>query len=268
MLEKIKNKKIKPKPKWEFLLRDYLIWIAASLFLLIGSLAFSVVIFLIKNNDWEIYEQINDSLLKFILLTLPYFWLIFLALFVFLAYYNFKHTKQGYHYKVLVVVFASILVSLFLGLIFYNFGVGRAVDRALSNRIPFYSNFINRQRMIWEKPEEGRLSGVILSVHHEKDFEIKSLDGDVWNVSGEEMIILPDRELIKTGSKVKIIGQKKDENNFEAFLVVPFVPDKKSLKGRLEIRKQIKEHPEIFKQLKGSPEFPKNFRKFPGSKLQ
>ena len=51
VLEKIKDKKIKPKSKWEFLLKDYVWWFLGILALNIGGLAFSVIIYFLVNND-------------------------------------------------------------------------------------------------------------------------------------------------------------------------------------------------------------------------
>ena len=75
VLEKIKN--IRPTPRWQFLLRDYSVWILGAVSLALGSLSFSVVLFMLANNDWDIYSEISNSFFKFLLITLPYFWLVF-----------------------------------------------------------------------------------------------------------------------------------------------------------------------------------------------
>lgn len=259
VLKKIKQEKIKPKPRWEFLLRDYAIWVLSIVFLLIGSFAFAVVIFLVKHNDWAIYEQINDSLLKFTLLTLPYFWFVFLILFLVLAYYNFRHTKRGYRYKTFTILIGAVLVSLLLGVLLYNFGVGEAIDQAFAERVPFYSTLL-RQRRIWTQASEGRLAGVIVSVQNKEDFEIKALDREVWRVSGDDMRVIPDPEIIRIGTRVKIFGEQKGENNFEALLVIPFFPQR-FREGNLEIRDFLKNHPEVLRRMRGRMKI-RRFRRF------
>src|SRR3989339_797248 len=89
VLEKIKN--IKPTPRWQFLLRDY-------------------------------------SVLKFLLITLPYFWLVFLLLFLLAAYYNFKNTKQGYKFPFYKISLISILSSMLIGVFLYNLGIAQAIE--------------------------------------------------------------------------------------------------------------------------------------------
>src|SRR3990167_8003529 len=92
-LEKIKSEDIKPTARWRFLLKNYLVWFTAALTLVLGSLAVPVVIHMLTTNDWEIYAYTNVSPAQLVLLSLPYFWLLFLALFVGAAYYNIRRTK-------------------------------------------------------------------------------------------------------------------------------------------------------------------------------
>ena len=80
VLKTIEEKHIKPKPRWTFLLKDYAIWILGAFSLIVGSLAFSVIIYMLKNNDWEVYRHLSGSLPGFVVITMPYFWLIFLAI--------------------------------------------------------------------------------------------------------------------------------------------------------------------------------------------
>ena len=173
ILETIKKKHITPKPKWEFLLKDYFLWILTFLAMIIGGFAFSVIIYMFKNNDWDIYKYMDDSLLGFIFGTLPYFWILFLVIFIAAGHYNFKHTKKGYKYHLHLMIIVNILVSIFLGTILYDAGVGQAIDQALSERMPFYEKFINRRMMMWKQFEKGRLAGLIIEVEDVEYFTIK-----------------------------------------------------------------------------------------------
>ena len=73
VLEQIKSKGILPKPRWRFLLKDYLIWLFFGLTIIVGSLASSIIIFMVRSNDWDLYNRLH---LPFFLKTLPYFWII------------------------------------------------------------------------------------------------------------------------------------------------------------------------------------------------
>ena len=108
ILERIKEDNLKPKPKWTFLFKDSVIWFFGALSLVFGALGVSVIIYLLKNNDWSLYNKLSGSFLEFILLTMPYFWILFLAIFILVIKYNIQHTKKGYKYSLPIIVFSII----------------------------------------------------------------------------------------------------------------------------------------------------------------
>ena len=79
VLKKIKEDKIEPKPKWIFSLRDLAFWAIFAISLVLGSISTSLIIFILRSNDWDLYKRLGHGLFKFVLITLPYFWLIFLS---------------------------------------------------------------------------------------------------------------------------------------------------------------------------------------------
>lgn len=213
--DEIKEKHIKPKPKWEFILKEYVIWIFAGASFLVGSLAVAVIIHMIRNNDWDLYERVSGNLPSFIFATLPYFWLLLLSAFIALAYYNFKHTKSGYRFSLRLLVAGSILASVFLGVFFYNFGLGWTIDKAFSARLPFYDRLIFHRRMIWDNPERGMMAGRVVSDLGGGDFRLRDLDDKIWMIHGQISSTTPwahpgEREMIK------IIGETMDNFNFRA----------------------------------------------------
>ena len=219
-LKAIKNKAIKPRPRWQFLLKDYLIWIIGAASLIIGSFAFAVILHMLVNNDWDVYQNINDSLAGFILVTLPYLWLVFLGLFIFVAHYNIKHTKKGYRFSLSRLIIGSILISVLLGTLFYSIGLGQALDDTLTDRVPFYRNFLNQRRRIWIQADQGLLAGIIIEVGSDNNFKIIDFNKKEWNVVGDELILKPGMELLP-GMGIRMVGQKIDDNNFKAFRVMP-----------------------------------------------
>ena len=225
ILDMIEEKKIIPRPKWQFLLKAVLTWISGAVSLIIGALAFSVIIHILKNNDWDAYRYINDSLLQFILLTLPYFWILFLIIFIFIFHYNFKHTKKGYKYRLYIVVILSIFLSMLIGSALYAAGVGKSIDFILSDRLPVYTKFINRRQKIWTAAGEGRLGGTIINIKSEKEFELEDLEGKSWYVMFEDADIHP-RVKIEVNKKIRIIGKEilgagLDIGTFNAKLILP-----------------------------------------------
>jgi len=251
ILAKIKTNKMAPKPRWQFLLKNYVVWLAGLLALLIGAAAVSVMIYLFKYNDWEIYEQTHKTLAEFFLLTLPYFWFIFLGFFVFVVYYNLKHTKHGYRYPLSVVILAPIALSIILGSGFFLIGWGERIDNVLGRQAPLYDRVINRQLAFWFNPEEGRLTGVVVDFAEgeEELFYLIDPAGNHWEISRQIDQTLIDqalnkhlREFLEVGGPVNLIGQIITDGKFQAKTIKPLMP------GRgFFMRPKIRErHPDCF----------------------
>ena len=82
ILQTIKDKHIKPTPRFKFLFKSYAWTVLAFLMVVFGSLAVSVIIFYLKNEDWSLYIQAGFSQINFLLLAIPYFWVLLSLLFI------------------------------------------------------------------------------------------------------------------------------------------------------------------------------------------
>ncbi len=218
LVEKIKDKKISPYPRWHFLLKKYVVWGSGLISLLIGAAAISVMIYFVEYSGWELHLEMHQSLSHFLLLTLPYFWFIFLGIFLFILSYNLQHTSKAYRYPPWQIIGASILVSIILGITFFSIGLGSRIDDRVSGQVPFYSTVINRQLVFWFDPDEGRLVGVISSKNIDQSFNIIDPRGQTWQ------IILPasntSSSILKVGQSVFLIGQSSINGRFNKFQAI------------------------------------------------
>lgn len=215
LLEKIKTENISPKPRWHFLLKNYVVWVFGALALIFGSAAISVIIYLLKYNNWEMGLRLDGGFLSFFLMTLPYLWLIFLGLFIFVLSYNIKHSPKGYRYPFSFIIIFAILISIILGELFFLVGLGRKIDDILGQKAPSYARMFNPQLGFWLNPEAGRLAG--LASLNNGDLSIIDPSGKVWEV------IIPaeisnDLELFN-GQPLHLIGEATAETTFEAKLI-------------------------------------------------
>lgn len=242
ILGKIQEEDIQPEPKYKFLLRSYIFWGATGLSLIIGALAVSVILFVILNQDWSNYKYTGFSLTKFLLLTMPYFWLIASGLFLLLAYYNFKHTKFGYRYRFSVIILIYFTISIVLGGVSYAAGAGDKIEEVFVEKMPLYEKIIERRHMMWQKPEQGILIGKIEKANRN---EVILLDpkGNKWQVDVAD-VRLPARVKLQDNLKVRIIGEKLEDFKFKAKDIRPWrLPGlmKKKLNLRLPMRPAVKE---------------------------
>lgn len=220
ILDKIKSGSLIPKPRWHFLLKERFIWTIGVLALLIGAAAVSVMIYLAQSNDLWLYDQAGSNFGTWLLLSLPYFWLLFLGLFVWLLYYNLKHTKRGYRYPTLLIVGAAILASIFLGGVFYACGVGAKIDDILGRQAPLYDRVFNPHVGAWSRPEEGRIAGLIVSKPDQEHFILVDRERGEWTV----IYKTDDDNLVVLGQPVRVIGKISSERTFKAKKILELGP--------------------------------------------
>jgi hypothetical protein len=229
LLEKIKTKHLLPTPKWHFLLKNYVVWGIGFLALIIGGLAFSVIIYMFSYNDWNIYDKLSNSFTEFVVLTLPYFWIVFLIFFIAVVNYNIKYTKQGYRYHASVIVAVSVILSMGLGVLFFGLGLGQEIDDILGERMPFYEQIINRRIVDWNRPEAGRLTGIVVaSSSTNKVFTLFGFDKHEWEINYANAKFAPFAE-IKIGLPVMLIGKQTKSYFFEAEQILPVGPGRRFL---------------------------------------
>ncbi|MFH0950984.1 MAG: hypothetical protein V1765_00730 [bacterium] len=213
IIEKIKKQKIAPKPKWEFVLKNYFIWLLGLLSLTVGSLAMAVIIYMIRHNDWDLHDRLTGNWPGFVFLTLPYFWVAVLIIFIIVVYYNIRHTRSGYHYNLLNIVLVSIILSVMLGQIGYNLGIAQKIDEQLAAQFPLYEMMFCKNSSVWNQPAKGLLIGQVMAPVVSRQMIVNDLNDKLWLVLMHRLPIQPN---IEVGQKIKIIGTMIDEDQFVA----------------------------------------------------
>ncbi len=220
VLEKIKQEEIKPCSKWKFALKNYFMWGLFTVALIVGSLAVSVIIFSIKISDWDMHRELVGGPVKFLIVTLSYFWLLIFAAFVVVAYYNFRQTKKGYKYNIYVVVGITLLVTVLLGGFSYAFGFGEKMENIMTRKAPFYKGVQHNRQMMWNQAEKGLLGGRIVEVG-ENMIDLEDAKRGRWHVTVSTTQIMP-MVIIREGNMIRIVGQKTDHDCFEAKRIMPW----------------------------------------------
>src|SRR3989339_605854 len=241
IFNKIKEKKIIPRPRWEFLLKNYIVWLLGVISLIIGSLSVSVIIFMFKFSDFDIYESLHNNFFEFLISNLPYFWIIFLILFIVVADYNFKQTKKGYKYKLSTIILSSIIISIFLGSSLFAFGSGELIDNIMSRQAPFYSELINRNIKNWDNPEGGKLIGIVAAIQ-KNDLNLLTHDQKEWVVFYNSNQVLPQKQilLMPPPGREFINRNRKDMQR-----LMPNFNDPEEKNRMKEMIKKMEKYPEL-----------------------
>jgi len=239
IISEIKKEKIQPICRWRFILKDFFFWGVFVLSVLIGGMAVSVILNTLLNNDWDLYMELSGGLTQFIVITLPYFWLILLGIFMLIAYINVMNTKKAYRQNFKIVVAGAILVSFLLGVTFYNLGLASSLDRVLIQKLPPGLHQMMDSRLgVWQKAEHGFLVGEIQSFDG-ANLELIDFNGDTWQVvlgfDLDEFESL--KSLLQVSKKIRIKGEldpEKCNKCFSAFDVRPLDMMRGTMKKKLE----------------------------------
>jgi hypothetical protein len=216
--EKIKEKGIKPISRKIFSIKRVLFWLIVALSLIITAIAFSLILSALFNNDWDLYGKFGFN---FMFRTLPYFWFIFLIIFIILGEYCYRKTLLGHRKNLLMILGIYFLYTVFFGGVFYLVGIGSFIEQSLLNNAPTYSNFMLNRHEVWLHPEEGSLSGSIILVG-EDEVGLIDINGSVWIVNIKDAFTYGKINM-EIGEKVKILGCKVEENVFNAEEIRPWI---------------------------------------------
>jgi cellobiose-specific phosphotransferase system component IIC len=216
IMDKIKKEQIKPVPKWEFLLKDSLVWGAFALTILIGAIAVSISIFQIQTADWEFARHLSSSRPGFFFKNMPYFWIITFAAFIFLADYNYRHTKNGYKHSLTTVIIANLIISVVLGFALFGAGAARAIDKGLLEKVPPYAKVMHEQRLQAWANSNNLLAGQITQVS--SNIIVVDFNNKEWTV------ILPEEfdKNLHEGMTIRSIGEKVSDDTFQAQRIEPW----------------------------------------------
>lgn len=205
IFNKIKEEGITPKPKWQFLLKNYFIWGVFVFSVVLGSVSLSVAIFFIKNNDWDVYRYLGGNFATQMFGDLPYLWIVFMFFFLGLAYYNARHTEQGYKYKAYSLILISILASFLGGTALAYQKIGHIIDGYVADRLPYYQGYDYKMSRVWNNPQKGLLGGRVVKIDGPYNVYVE-LNNKPWVVEINKDIV--EASNISTGTQIKLIGKE------------------------------------------------------------
>ena len=231
ILQKIKKEKIQPYSKKHFLKKKSFIWMLFGLSILLGIVASSVTIFQLKHTEWDLYKRSNYGLIEFLAMVIPYFWLIFLMVFIGIAYRYFRRTEKGYRYNTLLIITISIIISIIGGIVVYQTGFSERLETVFQENIPVY-RIINRGRhRMWMSPEQGFLAGEIKEIISAQEIELIDLHGNNWTIDISNAF-WRGRLRPEAGLEIKLIGKIKVKGQFAATEIRPLHGHRMQGRGR------------------------------------
>lgn len=142
VLKKIRDTRLAPMSRWYFISRNYFFWLLFVVSVVVGSLAFSSILF---NLILETAPQVSFTIFtlpKFFLSHTPIIWLLFVVMFSVSAWFNLRRVDGGHRTSHVLVFLASILFSLLLGLLLFYTGLSSKIEWSLRENVPVYRSII------------------------------------------------------------------------------------------------------------------------------
>ncbi len=208
--QEIEARKLTPRPRWRFFLRDSFLAGLMLLTTVLGAFAVATVIFLATNYDWPALRFVKEWV-WYLLFVAPYAWFLALVILVVVTWKNFVRTKYGYRYEAWVVAALSFVGSLVMGIGFYFFGFGTGIHSFLLQNFSYYPRVVNVYEELWEHPERGFLGGTVVAVLSEEEFLLRDARGGEWRV-----IIFTAHLQLEPGTQVRLAGEIAAPNVFFA----------------------------------------------------
>ena len=220
ILEIIKESDIKPTPRWVFTLRSTGGWVSFLMAVILGGLAFSVIIYAIQQSDFNLGDHFGHSGLEMVLSILPFIWLVLVVAFFLVSILGIRYSWKGYKLPLLKQVGWSIGLSITIGTLFFIAGGGRWLDSTFVKALGAYESIEERKMQVWSNPEEGYHSGIIEQIT-EESLSLRDYEDKVWTIDISDAWIAPP-VMLESGERIKLLGNKRGSSTFQADEIRPW----------------------------------------------
>ena len=220
LISKLKSQNLKPTPKWYFTIKGLTIGIIFFLLIMLGGLAFSVILFTIQQLDFDLITHMSHSSIEFLLGFLPFLWIVLLIVFLILGLFTFKKYRRGYKFSPARLFGVNTALSILIGTLFFMSGGGQWLENTFAVNIEIYESVNEKKINVWSNPENGYLSGHILRVDEEslrlQDFKNKQWTVNYSNATISYSVVFEEGEIIK------IRGEMSSPEHFIADEIRPW----------------------------------------------
>lgn len=215
IIKSIEKGAIKPIPRWQYAAKKVLFWFLAITGVLLGALVLALVIYTIQTIDWHLYSMLGyGSVIGFIMSVFPYAFIVLLIIFLIIAYYFYRQTPKGHKVNFSILVGILIILGLSGAFLIHISGINQEAYFQLA-RMPLYHQMMFTKEREWSQPEKGLLWGEVLDMNKNK-FSLRDASGKNWNILYDNNTAFDFNISDVQGRDVKIIGQKKGDDNFQA----------------------------------------------------
>ena len=232
LISKMKDQNLKPIPKWRFTLKGMAVGFILLISVILGGLAFSVVLFSVQQLGFDLITHMSHSNIEFLLGLLPFLWIVLLIIFLILGMISFKNSRKGYKFSPTKLLIINTAFSILLGTLFFIGGGAQWLENVFAVKIEIYESINEKKISMWSVPEDGYLSGTIESVN-EETLSLIDFNNKEWTIDYQKAHI-PPVVLLEEGEVIKLRGKMSSAGHFLADEVRPWGGNKGFGKKRKE----------------------------------
>jgi len=225
ILDEIEKRHAELIPRWRFIVKQLGFWLLAAISVVTGGLAMATAIYVFIDNDFIADHDYIDRffierpVVEDVISSIPYVWLVALALFTLVAFFGFRHTKKGYRYSAPKVIAASLGASLFLSLCLNTIDIGGYIHRYLIENVHVYNNLINANEQRWSNSQKGLLGGKVIKIDNIQHLIVlRDFRRGIWRVDISKAEVRPKTQMA-SGRYLKITGIKTGRRTFQALSI-------------------------------------------------
>lgn len=217
--QEIELKILKPKPKWQFRLKESGQWLSVVVLILVVAFSGAMLWLFASELDIGINGWLSGK--PFLAGRTLWFILIALVLAVVAVLFDIRKTKNGYKYKNVIIISLIVVIGLIFAGIFAWSGLPNRFDRSLSGN-SLYQNREQYMISVWQNPNEGRITGEIIAIN-QSNLTIRDFSNKIWQIDSGNAVW---RHNLKpeVGLRIKLLGNQISENSFTATDIRPFLP--------------------------------------------
>ncbi len=229
VMSRIEYEHIFPRSRAFFRTRECLVWALWLGSVLVGALAIAVMLFVVTNRQYGLYEATHENFFTFMVDVLPFLWIIIFGLMIIVGVRNIRHTKKGYRYPLWQIFGSSMVLSLAGGTVLQIFGLGYSTDHMLGQKMGMYNSQDKIEQKMWQDPAGGRLLGQFEAPLPPPSTLVSFIDvtGQEWQVNIQELSE-DELALLEQEVDVRLIGKvsEKNETLFYTCGAFPWVFDR------------------------------------------
>ncbi len=230
VLKKIEQGKIEPRSKWFFLLRNTIFVAGGALFFVFGIIATSIIFHFWNHLEFaEFLWESPQILIKIFAFGVPFFWFFFAIILGAFANFMARKSPRGYKVPITLGISSLLFLQIASGFFLEKSNIGDVLDNVMEHRMPFYQGAEKMRNKMWRSVEDGFLAGKIIRIESDTLFLLDDLNEVEWKIKCKKCQERPFMDkVLKIGNKVKMVGRKTGEAEFEAKMVRlfkrPFLP--------------------------------------------